>query len=42
MAYNFIECNRDQIYLMPPSVREWLPEGDLALFIVDACDDIGR
>jgi transposase len=36
MAYNFIECNRDQIYLMPPSVREWLPDGDLALFIIDA------
>ena len=36
MAYNFKECNRDQIFLMPPSVREWLPEGDLALFIIDA------
>ena len=33
MAYNFIECNREQIYLMPPTAREWLPEGDLALFI---------
>lgn len=36
MAYNFMECNRDQMYLMPPSVREWLPEGDLALFLIDA------
>ncbi len=36
MAYNFKECNRDQIFLMPPNVREWLPEGDLALFIIDA------
>ncbi len=26
MAYNFIECNRNQQYLMPPSVKEWLPE----------------
>lgn len=36
MAYNFIECNRDQAYLMPPSLLEWLPEGDLAWFILDA------
>ncbi len=36
MAYNFKECNRDQIFLLPPNVREWLPEGDLALFIIDA------
>jgi transposase len=36
MAYNFMECNRDQMYLMPLSVREWLPEGDLALFLIDA------
>lgn len=36
MAYNLLSRDRDQSYLMPPSVREWLPEGDLALFIVDA------
>ncbi len=36
MAYNFIECNRDQQYLMPPSVKEWLPEGDLSWFVIDA------
>ena len=36
MAYNFKECNRDQVFLLPPSIREWLPEGDLALFIIDA------
>ena len=36
MAYNFIECNREQQYLMPPSVKEWLPEGDLSWFVIDA------
>ena len=36
MAYNFIECDRDTIYLMPPSLQEWLPEGHLAYFMVDA------
>lgn len=40
MAYNFIESNRDQTYLMPPSLREWLPEGDLAWFILDAVDQM--
>ena len=36
MGYNFIECNREQQYLMPPSVKEWLPEGDLSWFVIDA------
>ena len=36
MAYNFIECNREQMYLMPLSLQEWLPEDHLAWFIIDA------
>ena len=40
MAYNFIPCDREQSYLMPPSVADWLPEGDLAWFIVDAADQM--
>jgi len=36
MAYNFLNCNRDQMYLMPVSIREWLPEDHLAWFIIDA------
>lgn len=36
MGYNFIEYNRDQQYLMPPSLKEWVPEGDLAWFVLDA------
>jgi len=31
MAYNLLPCDREQGYLRPPSLREWLPEGDLAL-----------
>jgi len=34
--FNFIPLNRDQKLLMPPSLREWLPEGDLAWFVLDA------
>lgn len=36
MGYNFIECNREQMFLMPPSLRDWLAEKDLAWFILDA------
>jgi transposase len=34
----FKECNRDQMYLMPPSLKEWLPEGHLAYFIIDVVE----
>ena len=36
MGYNLLRCERDQSYLMPPSMRDWLSEGHLAWFIVDA------
>ena len=36
MAYKLLPCDREQSYLMPPSMREWLREEDLAWFIVDA------
>src|SRR5215218_5924215 len=36
MAQNFIACDREQELLLPPSVREWLPEGHLAWFVLDA------
>ena len=44
MAYNLLSCDRDQDYLMAPSLRDWLPEGDLAWFILDAVEqiDLGR
>jgi hypothetical protein len=30
MGYNFLSCNRNQSYLLPPSLTDWLPEGHLA------------
>jgi transposase len=36
MAQNFIGCDRDQAFLMPPSLREWLSEGHLAWCVLDA------
>jgi len=40
MAHNFIECDREQAFLMPPSLREWLPEDHLAWFVVDAVEEM--
>ena len=36
MAQNFVACDRDQELLLPPSLREWLPDGHLAWFVIDA------
>lgn len=36
MGYNFLPCDRDQLYLLPPALQDWLPESDLAWFLLDA------
>jgi transposase len=36
MAYNFKECNRDQVYLLPPTLQEWLSPKDLVWLVLDA------
>jgi transposase len=38
MAQNFLSCDRDQDFLMPPSVREWLPAGHLAWYLLDVVE----
>jgi len=40
MAQNFIVCDREQELLLPPSLREWLPEGHLAWFVLDAVGEM--
>src|SRR5204863_3520595 len=40
MAQNFLPCDREQELLLPPSLREWLPEDHLAWFVLDAVDEI--
>jgi transposase len=40
MAYNFIECNRDQLYLLPPALQDWLPPGDLVWLVIDAVEEM--
>src|SRR5215217_4257437 len=38
MAQNFIACDRVQELLLPPSLREWLPEDHFAWFVLDAVE----
>jgi transposase len=35
---NFIACDREQELLLPPSLREWLPEDHFAWFVIEAVD----
>ncbi len=35
MPQNFIACDRGQSFLMPPDIRDWLPENHLAWFVID-------
>jgi len=35
MTPKFIPTNRDQQYLFPPSIQDWLPEEHLARFVID-------
>jgi transposase len=40
MAQNFIESRREQGFLLPPDVREWLPADHLAWFVIDAVEEM--
>src|SRR5215213_2013488 len=40
MAQRFVMCDREQSFLMPPDVREWLPMNHLAWFVIDAVEDM--
>lgn len=40
MAHGFKRVDREQQFLLPPDVREWLPEGHLAWLVIDAVDQL--
>jgi transposase len=40
MAMNFLVCDREQAFLMPPDPRDWLPEGHLAWFLLASVEQI--
>jgi transposase len=37
-GYNLIRPNRNQLFLMPPALQDWLPPDDLAYFLLEAVD----
>src|SRR5215210_6393596 len=41
MPQNFLVCDREQPFLLPPDVREWLPDDHLAWFVIDAVGVMG-
>jgi transposase len=40
MGQRLVACDREQSLLMPPDVREWLPERHLAWFVIDAVEEM--
>jgi transposase len=36
----FVQIDRDTLYLLPPSVQEWLPQDHLARFIVETVEQL--
>jgi transposase len=40
VGQNFLCGDRAQLFLMPPDMREWLPDGHLALFVVDVVEGL--
>jgi hypothetical protein len=40
MGQRFVACDREQSFLMPPDVRDWLPEDHLAWFVIDAVGEM--
>ena len=40
MKTKFVDVDRETLYLFPPSVQDWLPEGHLARFVVEIVDQL--
>ena len=38
MAYNYTTCNRGQLYLLAPSMKDWLDEDHFVWFLLDAIE----
>ncbi|TCM41947.1 transposase, partial [Kribbella sp. VKM Ac-2568] len=40
MANSYRPVDRDQAFLLPPNMADWLPEGHLAWFVIDAVKEM--
>jgi transposase len=38
MPQNFLPCDRDQPLLLPPDLRDWLPDDHLAWFVIESVE----
>ena len=36
----FVPCDRDQAFLLPPDMKDWLPDDDLAHFVIAAAERV--
>ena len=36
----FVDCDRGQAFLLPPDLRDWIPEDDLAHFVIAAVERV--
>ena len=42
MGYNFLPYDQDQLYLLPPSINEWVPEGSLPRFVDEVMETLDK
>ena len=40
MSNGYKPYNRDQAFVLPPSMKDWLPKGDLAYFVADVAETL--
>lgn len=40
MAYQYQPCDREQPFLMPPTLRDWLPARHLVWFVIDTIEQL--
>lgn len=40
MRQKFVEVDRETLFLLPPSLQDWLPEGHLARFVVEIVEQL--
>jgi transposase len=40
VAQSFSGCDRDQVFLLPPSVDDWLPADHFARFVIAIVDEV--
>ena len=37
---NFVDCDREQAFLLPRDLRDWVPSDDLTHFVIEAVERV--